>query len=84
MKAGMSSHRAEILFKISRRTVINKLNKKHKGDDVGRPKMLSEVEEQHLVDVLIVGAEFGSLMTKLDLRMLGTRSVYFLEVQKDT
>lgn len=69
MRSGMSSRTAECRFKIPRRTLLNKLQNRHSAD-VGRPKCLSEIEERHLVDVLIASAEFGSPMRKLDLRML--------------
>uniref|UniRef100_A0A1Y1KZ51 DDE-1 domain-containing protein n=2 Tax=Photinus pyralis TaxID=7054 RepID=A0A1Y1KZ51_PHOPY len=68
MKEGMSSRRAETLYNIPRRTLLNKMKHIHTGD-VGRPS-LSQAEERSLVDVLIASAEFGSPMTELDLRML--------------
>lgn len=69
MKWGMSSRRAQEIFKIPRKTLLNKSKNKHSGD-VGRPKCLSMIEERHLVDVLIASAEFGSPMTEFELRML--------------
>lgn len=65
---GMSSRRAEEIYKIPRRTLLNK--RKHLySKKVGRPTALSEVEERHLVDVIIACAEYGAPFTQLELRM---------------
>lgn len=69
MRDGMSSRRAEEVYKVPRKTLLNKLKGNHSGD-IGRPKCLTNIEERHLVDVLIASAEFGSPMTEFDLRML--------------
>lgn len=69
MSNGMSSRRAEQLFKIPRRTILNKVKFKHTGA-VGHPSALTAVEERHLVDVIKASAEYGSPMTCLEVRML--------------
>lgn len=51
---GRSSRQAETIYKIPRRTLLNKVKNKHSGS-VGHPTMLTEVEERCLVDVVIAG-----------------------------
>lgn len=65
----MSSRQAETIYRIPRRTLLNKVKNKHSGS-VRHPTMLTEVEERCLVDVVIASAEFGAPMTDLDVRML--------------
>lgn len=65
----MSSREAERHFNVPRRTLLNKRNKKHSGR-IGHPLALTEIEERHLVDVVIASAEYGSPLTTLEIRML--------------
>lgn len=68
IRAGMSSRAAEEMFKIPRKTLLNKKNNVH-GQNVGHPTALSLVEERHLVDVVIACAEYGAPLTQIELRM---------------
>lgn len=66
---GMSSRDAEKQFKVPRRTILNKKKGKHAGQ-VGHPLALTEIEERHIVEVVIASAEYGSPLTTLEIRML--------------
>lgn len=69
MRNGMSSREAERLFHVPRRTLLNKVKAKHSGK-IGHPLALTEVEERHMVDVVIASAEYGCPLTTLEIRML--------------
>lgn len=69
---GMSYKDAESLFNIPYRTLWNKVNERH-TEKVGGQPLLSELEERHLVDVLLAASEFGSPVTSLDLRHIVKR-----------
>lgn len=56
-------------FGISRGTLQNKLKKSH-SKNVGRPTVLSEVEESAFVDHIIVMADWGFPVDRTDVRML--------------
>lgn len=49
--------------------------------NVGAPTTLTDIEERHLVDVLIAAAKFGSPLTSLDLKMLVKRYLQSLGKQ---
>lgn len=86
MRRGLSSRMAEEQFKIPRRTLLYKLKHQH-DEPVGHPTALSVVEERHLVDVIKASAEYGSPMSKFEVRMLvknyldkqGTRRSVFVD-----
>lgn len=65
----ITSRDAEKQFGVPRRTIINKLKNRHQKP-VGKPTRLSEEEEEKLINVIIASADFGSPLTKLDLRIL--------------
>lgn len=65
----MSSREAEQRLGIPRRTILNKINKMHLKP-AGGQKKLSDEEEEKLAKVLIASADYGSPMTKLDIKML--------------
>lgn len=69
IKRGMSSRKAEETFRIPRKTLLNKVKNKH-SLKIGHPNALSELEERHIVDVLIACAEFGAPLTQLELSMV--------------
>lgn len=85
MRRGLSSRMAEEQYKIPRRTLLYKLKKEH-SEPIGHPTALSSLEERHLVDVIKASAEYGSPMTKFEVRMLvrnylekqGTRRSVFI------
>lgn len=65
----ISSRDAEKQFGIPRRTIINKLKRNHtKG--VGAPTRLTVDEENQLIKVIIAAADFGSPLSKMDIRIL--------------
>lgn len=65
----MSSREAEKTFGIPRRTILNKVNKVH-SKSVGGQTKLTDEEEEKLVNVLIASADYGSPMTKMDVKVL--------------
>lgn len=65
----ISSRDAEKQFGIPRRTILNKLNDHH-SKAVGTPTRLTEEEENKLLNVILAAADFGSPLTKLDLRIV--------------
>lgn len=65
----ISSYEAEKIFGVPRRTLLDKLNKKHPKNH-GGPTRLSEAEEDRIAKVMIAAAEYGSPLTTLDLRIV--------------
>ncbi|KAJ8946376.1 hypothetical protein NQ314_008908, partial [Rhamnusium bicolor] len=65
----ISYQEAKQLYNIPRKTVWNKVNTKHPKKHGGQLVLL-EVEERHIVDVLLAAAAFGSRLTCMDLRMI--------------
>lgn len=68
-KNKMSSREAEKRFGIPRRTILNKIKKVH-NKTVGGQQKLTNDEEEKFVNVLIASADYGSPMTKMDIKML--------------
>lgn len=66
---GTSYRDAGRRFGIPWKTIWNKVKGKH-SKKVGGPTKLTEMEERHFVDVLLVAGEFGSPLTAFDLRIL--------------
>lgn len=69
IKRGMSANDASKTFSIPRRTLDYKVKGQHTGKH-GAPTSLSEIEERHLVDVIIACSEYGSPLTEFQFRML--------------
>lgn len=69
---GMSYAEAARRYKINKKTLWNKVNGKHLAKPGGQP-VLTEVEERHIVDVVVASAEYGSPITSLELRMIVKR-----------
>ncbi|XP_045505641.1 uncharacterized protein LOC123702030 [Colias croceus] len=65
----MSSREAEKRFGIPRRTILNKIRKIHLKPAGGQKKLTDE-EEEKLANVLLASADYGSPMTKMDVKML--------------
>lgn len=65
----ITTREAEKQFGIPRRTIVNRLKNRH-SKPVGKPTRLSEEEENKLINVVIASADYGSPLTKLDLRIL--------------
>ncbi|XP_013188729.2 uncharacterized protein LOC106133519 [Amyelois transitella] len=65
----VSSRDAEKQFGIPRRTILNKLKNLH-TKSVGHPTKLTSEEEVKIVKVLQAASNFGSPLTKLDLKLL--------------
>ncbi|KAL4719073.1 hypothetical protein ACJJTC_011537 [Scirpophaga incertulas] len=65
----ISSRDAERQFGIPRRTIVNKIKNKH-SKSVGHPTVLSADEEAQIVRVLRATSDFGSPLTKVDLKLL--------------
>ncbi|CAK1585488.1 unnamed protein product [Parnassius mnemosyne] len=65
----MSSREAEKRFGIPRRTILNKVKKIHLKP-AGGQKKLTEEEEEKLANVLLASADYGSPMSKMDIKML--------------
>lgn len=68
----LSLQEASDAYKIPRRTLWNKLRKRHL-EKPGAPTSLTEVEERHIVDVLLASAEYGSPLTSFELRLIVKR-----------
>lgn len=68
-RRNLSYQEAQDLYNIPKKTIWNKVNQKH-TKKVGGQTVLLEVEERHIVDVLLAAAEFGSPLTCMDLRMV--------------
>lgn len=68
IRRGMSYSDASALYKIPVRTLYYKVKGQHAGT-VGGQQCLTDVEERHLVDVLIACAEYGAPLTTFDLKM---------------
>ncbi|XP_071959534.1 jerky protein homolog-like [Antedon mediterranea] len=66
---GMSQAAASRTFGITRSTLQNKLDHKHKKD-VGRPTVLSEAEEKILVQTLSEVAKWGYPLTPHDMKII--------------
>lgn len=65
----ITSRDAERQFGIPRRTIMNKIKKKH-IKSVGHPTVLTAEEEKNFLRVLQVSAEYGSPLTKVDVKLL--------------
>ncbi|MBW0542730.1 hypothetical protein O181_082445 [Austropuccinia psidii MF-1] len=65
----MTQREAEKAFKISRRTIINKL-KAHHVQPVGRPTVFTEQEENNFVGNIHVMSEYGFPIDKTDLKFI--------------
>ncbi|CAF4889407.1 unnamed protein product [Pieris macdunnoughi] len=65
----VTSRDAEKKFGIPRRTIINKVKSFH-IKAVGSPTRLTQTEEDRLINLLIASADFGSPLTKLNLRII--------------
>nr|XP_034836309.1 uncharacterized protein LOC117992707 [Maniola hyperantus] len=65
----LSSYEAEKTFGIPRRTLLDKLHKKH-PQNPGAKRRLTEDDENNIVRVLIAAGDFGSPLTLLDLRIV--------------
>ncbi|KAL0870945.1 hypothetical protein ABMA27_004770 [Loxostege sticticalis] len=65
----ISSRDAERQFGIPRRTIVNKIKNKHMKS-VGHPTILTIEEEHKIVRVLQASSNFGSPLTKVDLKLL--------------
>lgn len=64
----LSKYRQES-FGIPRRTIVNKIKKIH-SNSVGHPTALPREEEKKIVRVLQASSDFGSPLTKIDLKLL--------------
>lgn len=71
-KKEVSSYEAEKIFGIPRRTLLDKLHKKHPNNP-GCPTRLCDQEESNIIKVLLAAAEYGSPLTLLDLRIVVQR-----------
>lgn len=70
VKSGRKSiNKAAKDFKIPKGTLVNKLKGKY-GDKMGRPCVLNEHEEKVLVNRLILCAQYGFPLTRMDLRIV--------------
>lgn len=65
----ISSRDAQRQFGIPRRTILNKIKNKH-SKSVGHPTVLSAAEENQIVRVLQTSSDFGSPLTKVDLKLV--------------
>lgn len=65
----ITTREAEKQFGIPRRTIVNRLKHRHLKP-VGKPTRLREEEENKLINVITASADYGSPLTKLDLRIL--------------
>lgn len=65
----LSYREAAKRYGIPWKTLWNKVKGKH-TQTVGGQTLLTEVEERHLVDVVLAASEFGSPLTAFDLRMV--------------
>lgn len=65
---------ASSLFKIPRRTLYNKVHHRYLGKP-GGATILTELEERHMVNVLLAAAEYGRPLTILNLRRVVKRSL---------
>lgn len=65
----ISSRDAEKQFGIPRRTILNKLKNCH-SKAVGAPTRLTIDEESQLINVIKASADYGSPLTKLDVRIM--------------
>lgn len=72
VRSGQSYREAAERYGIASKTVWNRAKGKHLKK-VGGQSILTEVEERHIVDVLLAASEFGSPLTSFDLRILVKR-----------
>lgn len=72
VRSGQSYREAAERYGIAWKTVWNRAKGKHLKK-VGGQSILTEVEERHIVDVLLAASEFGSPLTSFDLRILVKR-----------
>ncbi|CAF4896005.1 unnamed protein product [Pieris macdunnoughi] len=65
----ISTRDAQRQFGIPRRTIVNKIKQVH-TKSIGHPTVLTNKEEDKIIKVLQASSNFGSPLTKLDLKLL--------------
>ena len=71
---GMTLRQAEKIFKVSMRTIKNKVDKVHM-QELGKPRILTDTEEKDPVAYAKLCADWGQPMSKIELRMIAKNTL---------